>query len=379
MSQVQGTADGFDRVADLAATNLKNGDELGFSLCVVRDGEIAVDLWGGVADAETGRAWERDTVVHTWSITKTMATLVILQLVDEGLVALDAPVAQYWPEFAAAGKEAVTVTHLLSHTSGVAGWQEPIDLATLCDTAEAAARLAAQEPWWTPGEGSGYAALAFGHLVGEIVQRVTGQSIGAAFAERIADPVGADYFIGTPAEVDGRIATLVSPPPSNMNLASLDPELPVVKAMTNPHLPVAHTATDQWRRAEIAGVNGHGNARSIARIQAALSHGGIAHGGHRLLSEDVVDEVYVERSQGTDRVLFAPIRFGLGLGLTAPDVPGWLPDGRVSWWAGWGGAIVVNDADRHVTMAYAMNKMTPEAVGPQRTANYVRTMWEALD
>lgn len=379
MSGVHGTADGFEAVHDLAAKNLANGDEAGFSLCVVRDGEIVVDLWGGVADLETGRAWERDTIVHTWSITKTMATVLALQLVDEGLLALGAPVAQYWPEFAAAGKDAVTIAQVLSHASGVPGWQEPMDIDTLCDPPAAAARLAEQAPWWRPGDGSGYATIAFGHVVGEIVQRVTGQTIGAAFAQRITEPVGADYFIGTPAQFDDRVATLVPPPASNLDLSSLDPDSPMVKTMINPYVPVPHTGTEQWRRAELAGVNGHGNARSIARIQAALSHRGIAQGGHRLLSEEVVREVYTERTHGVDRVLQAPIRFGLGLGLAAADAPGWLPDGTVSWWAGWGGAIVVNDADRHVTMAYAMNKMTPELVGPQRTAEYVRTVWAALD
>ena len=378
MSEVQGTAaDGFGPVTDLLAANLADGTDVGASLCVIRDGEIVLDLWGGVADVDTGRPWRRDTIVHTYSITKTMATLVVMRLVDQGVLDVTAPVARYWPEFAANGKDAVTVEQIMSHTAGVPGWDDPIDIDTLCDVPAAAARLAAQAPWWTPGEGSGYAAVAFGHLVSELVHRASGRTLAEIFRDEIAGPVGADYHIGTPADVEPRIATLVAPEGGSTDMSKLGPDHPTVKVLGNPVMPVPTTATEQWRRAELAGVNGHGNARSIAQLQSALSHGGIAHGGHRLLSEDAVRQIHTERSHGPDRVVFFPIRFGLGMGLSAPDAPGWLPD-NASWWAGWGGAMVVNDVDRRVTMAYAMNRMTVDLIGAARTTNYVRTVWDCL-
>lgn len=378
MSEVHGTAASeFDAVREMLAANLADGTDVGASLCVIRDGDIVLDLWGGVADPETGRPWERDTIVHTFSITKTMTTLVVMQLVDQGLLELDEPVATHWPEFAANGKESVTAAHLLSHTSGVPGWEDPIDIDTLCDVPAAAARLAGQAPWWPPGEGSGYAAVAFGHLLGELAHRVTGRTLGELFRTEIAGPVGADFHIGTPPEAWPRIARLVSPGASPTDFSALGEDSLTVRVMTNPIMPVGATAAEQWRLAELGGVNGHGNARSIAQIQSALSHDGVAHGGHRLLSEDAVREIHTERSHGPDRVVMFPMRFGLGMGLSAPDVPGWLPE-NASWWAGWGGAMVVNDIDRRVTMAYAMNKMTVDLIGASRTTNYVKAVWAAL-
>ncbi|MGJ3507993.1 serine hydrolase domain-containing protein [Enemella sp. A6] len=378
MSEVQGTAaDGFGAVTDLLAANLADGTDVGASLCVIRDGEIVVDLWGGVADVESGRAWERDTIVHTWSVTKTMATLVVMHLVDQGVLDLRAPVATYWPEFAANGKELITVEQILAHTAGVPGWDEPMDVDAVCDVPAASAKLAEQAPWWTPGEGSGYAALAFGHLLSELVLRASGRTLSEVFRTEVAGPIGADYHIGTTAEVEPRIATLIAPEGRVADMSKLGADHPAVRVLGNPVMRVPATATEQWRRAELAGVNGHGNARSMAQLQSALSHQGIAHGGHRLLSEEAVREIHTERAHGPDRVLFLPIRFGLGVGLSAPDAPGWLPE-NASWWPGWGGAIVVNDIDRRVTMAYAMNKMTVDLVGAQRTTDYVRTVWEAL-
>lgn len=373
---IQGTvADGFAPVAEHLSATLADGSDFGASLCVIRDGKTVVDIWGGRAAEE--RAWQSDTLANLWSLSKTVATVVALRLVDTGKLDLDAPIADHWPEFGAAGKESITLRHILSHTSGVPGWQEKVELVDLYDVPAAAAKLAAQEPWWEPGQGSGYATIAFGHLVDEIVRRVDGRSIAQILTADLTGPHGIDLFLGTPTAVQSRVAPMVPPPPTGFDYSALDPDSVFVKTMINPYLPVQVTSTPQWLAAELAGVNIQGNARSIAQLNQVFSHGGML-GDTQVLSPTTVQQVYEPQSSGPDRVLAMPITFGLGLGLSHPDSPGWLPDGTVSWWAGYGGSIVVNDAQRKVTMAYVPNRMTPELVGPQRTADHVRTVWECL-
>src|SRR5699024_9046566 len=213
----------FAGVHELLTHRLANGDDTGASVCVIRDGETVVDLWGGLADADSGREWTRDTLVNSLSLTKPMTTLVVLRLLDRGELDADAPVARYWPEFAAAGKQDVLFRHVLGHTSGVAGWADPVTMHDLYDVVPAADMLAKQQPWWQPGDGSGYHAISFGHLVGEIVRRVTGATLGTVLREEFTRPLGADYWLGAAETLDGRVATLVAPPPSGIDYTSLDP------------------------------------------------------------------------------------------------------------------------------------------------------------
>ncbi|MDR2280261.1 MAG: beta-lactamase family protein, partial [Gordonia sp. (in: high G+C Gram-positive bacteria)] len=182
MTTIHGTCDPrFDALRDEFAARLDSGEELGASVCVMLDGEAVVDLWGGHADADRTERWGRDTIVNVFSITKTMTALCALILVDRSLLDLDRPVAHYWPEFAANGKDGVLVRHLLSHTSGVSAWERPVALEDIYDTEAAAARLAEQPPWWEPGTASGYHALNFGHLIGELIRRIDGRSLGDFF------------------------------------------------------------------------------------------------------------------------------------------------------------------------------------------------------
>src|SRR4051794_14775890 len=175
MATINGECDAaFDEARALMSDSIDSGEDVGASLCVIHEGRTIVDVWGGVADVASGRPWERDTIINVFSITKTMTTLAALLLIDRGELDPDAPVAKYWPEFAANGKDSVLVSHLMAHTSGVSGWQKPITLDGIYDSEEAAAALAAQEPWWEPGTVSGYHALNQGHLVGEVIRRVTG-------------------------------------------------------------------------------------------------------------------------------------------------------------------------------------------------------------
>ncbi|HEV7193660.1 MAG TPA: serine hydrolase domain-containing protein [Jatrophihabitantaceae bacterium] len=375
---VQGwTAPGLEHALDVARADLASGAEVGLSVCAVHDGEMIVDIWGGLADVTSGTPWVRDTIVNTFSITKTMVALCALLLVDAGELDLDAPVARYWPQFAAAGKQDVLVRHLLSHTSGVAGWQQPVTIADICDVERATEMLAAQQPWWTAGDGSGYHTLTQGHLVGAVIQRITGRSLGAFFAETVTGPLGADFHIGTPASCDERIARLVAPPPGNVDYSLIPADSIMGKALLNPAVPVSQIETPTWRRAELGAANGHGNARSVASIQAVVSGAGPS--GPVTLKGSTLERIFDVQADGLDRVLGMPLRFGIGYGLPhATSVPE-IPTGRVCWWTGYGGSLVVNDLDRRLTVAYVMNKMGSALVGLGRAGRYVRAVYAALD
>src|SRR5580693_669975 len=221
MAEVHGTCEPrFEAVRATLATQLETGADLGASVAVLLHGEPVVDIWGGWADAEKTRPWERDTITNVWSTTKTMTFLVALMLHDRKELDFHAPVAKYWPEFAANGKEAIEVRHLLSHTSGVSGWEQPITVEDIYDWDLATSRLAAQAPWWEPGTASGYHALNQGHLVGELVRRISGMPLKQFVAEEIAGPLGADFQIGAADSDWGRIAPVVPPPPRDIDLAA---------------------------------------------------------------------------------------------------------------------------------------------------------------
>ncbi|KAK8078496.1 hypothetical protein PG996_004666 [Apiospora saccharicola] len=217
MAQVQGTcAPRFDKVRTLFQSHLDSGLEIGASLTVNLAGETVLDLYGGHSDAARTVPWVRDTLVPVASSTKTVTALAVLLLVDEGTIAsVNDKVSQYWPEFAANGKQDVEIRHLLGHTSGVAGWEGPITMAEICDPdSNATARLAAQAPWWEPGTAGGYHAWNYGHLLGEVVRRVTGGTRLKEFvAQRIAGPLGADFQIGLREEDEGRVSEFIAPPP----------------------------------------------------------------------------------------------------------------------------------------------------------------------
>src|SRR5580765_521433 len=202
----------FANLREAFASNFASGNEVGASFCATVDGETVVDLWGGWADEARTRAWQSDTIVNVYSTTKTMTALVALLLADRGELDFEAPVARYWPQFAANGKADIKVSHLMSHSAGLSGWKQPIAKEDLYDWEKVTALLAAQAPLWPPGTASGYHAITQGYLVGEVVRRIAGKSLGTVFREEIAEPLGADFHIGLPASEDDRVAELIPPP-----------------------------------------------------------------------------------------------------------------------------------------------------------------------
>jgi CubicO group peptidase (beta-lactamase class C family) len=325
---------------------------------------MVVDLWGGWADEARTVPWGENTITCVFSTTKTMTALAALVLVDRGELDLDANVAAYWPQFAARGKAGIKVRHLLSHTSGVSGWDQPVTIEDLYDWDESTARLAAQAPWWEPGAGSGYHGMTYGHLIGEVIRRITGQRLGEFFAAQIAGPLGADFHIGLPSSEFPRVANVVPPPSHPDDLTQPDPNSVEFKTKTGPAIKAEWSWAERWRRADIGAGNGHGNARSVARLQSAVACGGEVD-GVRLLSPKTIDRIFEVQSHTVDLVMGIPIKFGIGYGLLPmPHVLPFLPEGRLCAWGGWGGSLVIADVDRRMTVAYVMNKMAPGTPGP---------------
>jgi CubicO group peptidase (beta-lactamase class C family) len=367
------THDRFGKVREAFEANLAGGADVGASFCATLEGETVVDLWGGWANEDEGRPWERDTIVNVYSTTKTMTALTALLVADRGELDFDAPVARYWPEFAAAGKQDVKVSHLMSHSAGLSGWKEPLTKEDLYDWDKATALLAAQAPFWEPGTASGYHGLTQGYLVGEVVRRITGKSLGTVFREEIAEPLGADFHIGLPASEDHRVADLIPPPPGAAIADRSESELQKNMA-GNPPIDVAETRTRAWRGAEIPAAGGTGNARSVAQVHVILANGGLAQ-GKRFLSEAGCRKALEVQIEGQDLILGMPARFGMGFGLPGA-MP--LPNPNTIFWGGYGGSLVIIDMDARTTFAYAMNKMAPTTTGDMRAFGLAMAMWEAM-
>lgn len=349
MTGIRGTYDTlFAAVPDKLAELLEAGDA-GGSVAVFVDGEPLVDVWGGFADAERTTPWERDTITGVWSVTKTMTALCALVLVDRGLLDLEAPVARYWPEFAAAGKDGVLVRHVLSHTAGLPEWDVPVALADFCDWSRATGLLAEQSLRWRPGADGGYHSLTQGFILGEVLRRITGRTVGEFFAQEVAGPLGADFHIGLPAEHDHRVALAVPPPGKDEDYAA-SASGPDAEPASGTGVTVRDGNTTAWRRAQIPAAGGFGNARSVALVQSVMACGGTL-GGVRLLSRESTDLARTEQFEGDDRVLGMPMRWGLGYGLF----------GTTYGWGGWGGSLLMIDPQARMTVAYVTNQVREPA------------------
>jgi CubicO group peptidase (beta-lactamase class C family) len=376
---------GFGAVKDAFGANFSDNGDVGASVAVVRGDELVVDIWGGHQDEARTTPWERDTIINVWSTTKTMTCLSALVLASRGLLDVDAPVERYWPEFGAAGKGNVLVRHLLSHTAGLPAWDVRLDSTDLYDWDKVTPMLAEQATWWEPGWKSGYHAITQGNLVGEVVRRVDGRSVGRFFAEEIAGPLGSDFHIGLAEEHDDRVARVIPVPPLDFVSGEAESaaaagggvdKTSIPYRAANPRLVAEQSWEIPWRRAEIPAAGGHGNARSVALAQAVVSAGGSSR-GVELLSQDVIDRIFDVQSAGRDLVLGIGVTFGVGYGLNSPRNP-ISPNARVCYWGGWGGSLVVNDVDAGFTMAYVMNRMGEGTVGDDRAHSILRGVYASL-
>lgn len=366
MSQVYGTvSERFAPLRTQLEKNLDQGDDLGASVAVIHHGELVCDLWGGYRDARQTTPWERDTLVNVWSTTKTMTFLVMLMLADRGEVDFTQRVAHYWPEFAANGKDEIEVRHLLAHSAGLSGWQEPLAPEQLADWERSTSALARQAPWWSNRAQPGYHALTQGFLVGEVVRRVTGDTFGTFLRREVSDVLGADFHIGLGEDDEGRVAQVSSA--EALNLSNFTPDSIGYRTLTSPALDAELPNQRWWRAAEIPAANGHGNARSVATIQQIIANRGEAE-GHRFFSAATNERIFEVQSSGHDYVLDVDMTFGMGYGLASATVP---LGPRSAFWGGYGGSVIVTDQDLGLTIAYMMNKMRVGLIGDTRGMEFV--------
>jgi CubicO group peptidase (beta-lactamase class C family) len=361
MGLVSGTTtEKFEGLREQLEESIESGNDIGASVAVFHQGELVCDLWGGFKDEARTLPWERDTIVNVWSSTKTMTFLVALMLADRGELDFDGNVASYWPEFAQNGKSEIKVHHLMNHTSGLSGFTKAIQGEDLGNWELCISDLAAQAPWWEDRSKSGYHAITQGFLIGEVVRRITGVTIGQFLKSEVTDVLGADFFIGLPESEESRVSPVIPPPP--LDTGSKNPDSIMHRTLTSPPLTANAPNNRWWRAAEIPAANGHGNARSVATIQQIIANNGHAQ-GHRFFSEKTGRTIFDIRVSGVDQVLKMDLNFGLGYGLASSALP--LGPGSC-FWGGFGGSVIIMDQDIDLTVAYMMNKMQVGLVGDTR-------------
>ncbi|MEU9275915.1 serine hydrolase domain-containing protein [Streptomyces sp. NPDC048342] len=389
MTTIHGeVADGFEGVREAFRANFAERGDVGAAVCVYRDGRPVVDLWGGVADPDTGREWERDTLQLVYSATKGVTATVAHLLAQRGQLDLDAPVAAYWPEFGAAGKAEIPVRWLLSHRAGVVTVEPPVPLEEALRWRPMADALAAQRPEWEPGTAHGYHGRTFGWLVGEVVRRVDGRTPGRFFAEEVAGPLGLDFFIGLPAAERGRVSRMVYPKPE-VDLSTVPLELvpsearEFVAALQDPRSLSnrAFTVTDpaeidfnsaEVQAAELPASNGIGTARGLARMYAALI-GEVD--GVRLFSPETLASATAEQAAGVDKVIMFPVRFASGYMLPVETNP--LTGPSAFGHPGRGGSMGFADPEHGIAFGYVMNSIV-EGAEDTRAAALVEAVRAAL-
>ncbi|MFC0546026.1 serine hydrolase domain-containing protein [Kutzneria chonburiensis] len=380
---VDGTCDpAFVRVRDVLAAQLADGRQIGAAVAVrVNDREV-VDLWGGHADSDRSRPWAPDTVVNVWSTTKGVVALAFHMLVDRGLLDPDRPVRMYWPEFT---NDAVLVRHLLSHRAGLAAFREPTTADELADWKLMITRLADTQPWWEPGTASGYHALTYGFLVGELIRRVTGGTVREFLHREVADRAGADFRIGLSPADNHRVATLVQPPPPDpaafqAMFAQLNPV--ALAVLTNPIVGPAEGNAEFWRAAEIPAANGHGTARGVAALYGAFAFGGVA-GGQRLLSAGQAERAREGQGASVDLVIGAAglggreSELALGLWLSGPDGH-YGPNPRAVGHDGFGGSFGLADPEAGLAIGHTMNLMGNVIADDPRKMELIEAVYSCL-
>ncbi len=311
------TGSGFERVRDAFATNFREHGEVGASFSVYSDGECVVDLWGGFRDGERTLPWEKDTLANVWSTTKGPAAMCCARLVEDGVLDYGEKVSVYWPEFAENGKANVTVGQLLSHQAGLCGVREPISVEAFYDQNAMAAQLAAQKPFWAPGEFSGYHAITYGFLAAELVRRVTDKSLGTYFRDEIAEPLEIDFYIGLPESEEHRVAMMIANPNPSANLRdTVDTDFKKA-ALANPPMSAEYPNHRAWRAAEIPAAGGQGTAFGIAKLYGLLANAGKDRGSSPLTEQGMAAMTEIQ-IRNVDAVLGLEACWGAG-----------IPDGAV--------------------------------------------------
>jgi CubicO group peptidase (beta-lactamase class C family) len=373
--------EGYGKVADAFRRNLTSGQEVGAAVAVYRDGHKVVDLWGGFRNGITQEPWEQDTIVNVFSTTKGVASLAVAVAASQGLISYDAKVADYWPEFAQAGKAAVTVRQLLSHQAGLPAIRPKLTLDDLADPTKMSAKLAAQVPAWTPGTRHGYHAITLGWYEGELIRRTdpAGRSLGQFFAEEIAKPLGLDFYIGLPSSVNrDRVAYLHawSPPQLLLHLNTWPPRFAL--ALLNPLSFEARSTVfakgiagpgafnrDELRVPEMPAVNGTGTARSVAKLYGSAATGGSEVGLRPSVLADLKKPAVPPANGLRDKVLHVDTAFLLGFTKPSPTCT-FGSSNNAFGTPGAGGSFGFADPDTGIGYGYVMNKLGLHLVSDPR-------------
>ena len=353
ITEIHGTCDPhFEPLRDAFAENFESEGEVGASVAVTVAGEFVADLWGGYADGERSRPWGEDTLVNVWSCTKAMTTICILRLMERGELDIEKPVAHYWPAFGQEGKADIPVRLVLTHQAGVPQFSDQTDPMHLVDGDWTYADLESMAPAWEPGSAFQYHALTFGTILGRIVREITGKTVGTMFRREVAEPLGVDFHIGLAAEQHHRVAETV------FDSSSEEHELPDFGFINRPDI----------RAAEMPAANGHGNARSMARVMAALANGGELD-GVRILQRETIEAAIAERLYEIDISNGRKNRRGLGFMLASLEFaerrgvePAYYPGATDEYPSifghdGIGGSFAFADLDRRFSWGYAMNNI----------------------
>lgn len=371
-------APGFEAVAAAFRHNFDARHatpEVGAGFAVLRGDEVLVDLWGGHADQKKTRPWRRDTLVNTYSSTKGVAAACTTLLEARGLIEYTAPVARYWPEFAAAGKGEITVEMLLSHQAGLSGLKTPLTMTDLYDWARMADLLAKAEPLWAPGSVAGYHALTWGFLAGELVRRTDGRTLRAFLRDELSDPLSADFMIGVPDADDARVAEMIAPlGEPNQSLAEMSEILKLT--LTNPYVDATVANERAFRAAELPALNGTGTAMGLARIYAPLAHDG-GYGSRRIYPAGAVGRAARRRFQGVD----------INLGVEVNWRAGFYGNNGFNWYgpntetfghSGWGGSMGFADPTTGLSVGYVLNQMDANLNGDPRGLRLVAALYDSL-
>lgn len=377
-------APGFEAVEDAFLRNFTDDIELGASLTVYLKGEPVVQIWGGHKDPEMRQPWKSDTLANVWSIGKGVSGLCVAKAVDMGLLDYDALVTDYWPEFGAGGKEAVTVSELASHQAGVPGTRTPSAFHDLFDWDLMARRYAATEPFWPPGTASGYHVFSFGFLMGELIRRTSGVSIGKFLRDEIAGPLQCDFWFGLPEELEPRVSLIHGKPPMAGVASRKGTELPPkeldlnnmhIAGYQNPPVMVHEMNTRAWRAAEIPAINGQATADGVAGLYAMLERGG-AFDSVRVMSSETIALATTEQRAGEDLILRKFRRWGRGFVLNDEKLFG--PNPAAFGHAGNGNCLGFADPKSGIAVGYVLNRLGTRDGTDLRSRKLLAAIYECV-
>ena len=372
----------FYKLRDAYEKNFNEGLDVGSSLGVTYNGEVILNLWGGFKEEKQENLWQENTIINVWSSTKNMASLCAYILAEKGLLDFYAPVKKYWPEFSENGKENILVSHIMSHSSGLSGWETKIDYKDYYNWDKLCSLLAKQKPFWEAGKEVGYHSISVGFLIGEIVKRISGKSIGEFFQDEIAGPLNSDFHIGLSPDNFNRVANIYMPgDPSTEDLFdTMDKDSPAYKTLSNGMLKASYCLEDDWRKSEIPAAGGHGNGRSIAECMALISNCGQVY-GKKLLSEKTLDNIFDEQITGHDLVMDKLVKWGIGFGLPIKNDTwmGYFNNKKTCYWTGWGGSLSIADKKNRVSLGYTPLLMESDPFGEDRTNNIMRAFVESIE